>query len=128
VSIPPRLSDLCSLRETTRDGRRGKLVTNQPESPGAAARSASIRVDGRLVPVLEGQSLAGALHGGGIRVWRRNPVTNEWRAPYCGMGVCYECVLTVDGRPHVRACLVHVVAGMTVTTELGLETHDVNDA
>lgn len=80
-----------------------------------------IRVDGCQVPALKGQTVAAALHAAGIIAWRHNPVTGERRGAFCGMGVCFECEVTIDGRPHQRACLVHVDEGMTVTTELAVE-------
>ena len=36
------------------------------------------------------------------------------RGPFCGMGVCFDCLVTVDGRPSQRACLTKVAAGMDV--------------
>lgn len=78
---------------------------------------AEFTVDGTVISTLEGRSLTGALHAAGITAWRRNLVTGETRAPFCGMGVCFECELTVDGTAGTRACLVAVHAGMQVQTE-----------
>ena len=75
-----------------------------------------ILVDGHAVRALDGQSVAGALHQAGVAVLRRNPVTGEPRGAYCGMGVCFECELTVDGRAGTRACLTRVTPGMRVET------------
>ena len=75
-----------------------------------------IMVDGRPVPALTGQSVAGALHRAGIVTLRRNPVTGEPRGAFCGMGVCFECELTINGEPGCRACLAHVTAGLRVET------------
>lgn len=76
-------------------------------------------VDDAVVRTLEGRTVAGALHAAGIRTWRRNMVTNEKRGPFCGMGVCFECELTVDETPGMRACLVPVHPGMRVRTQAG---------
>jgi D-hydroxyproline dehydrogenase subunit gamma len=76
-----------------------------------------ILVDGCAVAAMDGQSLAGALHEAGIDVLRRNPVTGEPRGAFCGMGVCFECELTVDGVPGIRACMTHVSAGLRVETD-----------
>jgi hypothetical protein len=76
-----------------------------------------ILVDGRAMVALDGQSLAGALHAAGIDVLRRNPVTGEPRGAFCGMGVCFECELTVDGVPGIRACLARVRAGLRIETD-----------
>ncbi len=75
-----------------------------------------IAVDGRTVRALDGQTVAGALHQAGIDVLRRNPVTGEPRGAFCGMGVCFDCELTIDGAAGQRACLAHVHAGMRIET------------
>lgn len=75
----------------------------------------AIRVDGRDVSVPAGVSLAAALLGAGVAAFRRS-VDGEPRGPVCGMGTCFECRLSVDGRPHVRSCLEPVRPGMEVET------------
>jgi sarcosine oxidase subunit alpha len=47
----------------------------------------------------------------------RVSVTGEPRGPLCGMGVCYECRVTIDGRLHCRSCQVPCQDGMDVRTE-----------
>jgi sarcosine oxidase subunit alpha len=46
----------------------------------------------------------------------RTSVTGEPRTPICGMGVCYECRVSIDGSPHQRACLVTCADGMRIET------------
>jgi hypothetical protein len=75
-----------------------------------------ILVDGRAVRALDGQSVAGALHQAGVAMLRRNPVTGEPRGAFCGMGVCFECELTVDGIPGTRACMTRVRDGLRIET------------
>ena len=75
-----------------------------------------IAVDGRTVRAIDGQSVAGALHRAGIDVLRHNPATGEPRGAFCGMGVCFDCELTIDGAAGQRACLAHVHAGMRIET------------
>lgn len=75
-----------------------------------------IQVDDRSMSAVEGQSLAGVMQSQGVWSWRRNAPTGELRGAYCGMGVCFECEVTVDDVPHRRACLVHVTNGMRVAT------------
>jgi sarcosine oxidase subunit alpha len=77
--------------------------------------SVAISVDGRVVRVPAGTSVAAALLASGVRAFRRS-VQGESRAPLCGMGVCYECRVTIDGVPHRRACLVPVLEGLQVVT------------
>jgi sarcosine oxidase subunit alpha len=74
-----------------------------------------IEVDGRAVLAPEGVSLAAALMGAGVTAFRTS-VGGEPRGPLCGMGVCWECRVSVDGQAHRRACLEPVRAGMRVAT------------
>lgn len=91
---------------------------------GAGAGGVVVHVDGRALPATDGQTLLGALIAEGYRVLRDNPVTGEPRGGYCGMGVCFECEVEVDGRPQVRACMelvrdgqrVHLAASAPTTT------------
>ena len=76
----------------------------------------SITVDGRPVTAAAGCSVAVAMMNAGITDFRRS-VGGEPRGPLCGMGVCYECRVTIDGRPHQKSCQVAVAAGMEVTTD-----------
>lgn len=80
-----------------------------------AVGTVAITVNGTPRDVAEGISLAAALLRGGELTLRTHPVTQLRRAPYCLMGVCFECVLEVDGRQQ-RACMTRVRAGMDVTT------------
>lgn len=80
-----------------------------------AADTVTIVADGRALPVPAGMSVAAALLGAGVRAFRRS-VTGAERGPLCGMGVCYECRVTIDGVPHRRACLVTVADGLRVST------------
>ncbi len=74
-----------------------------------------IVVDGRSLGVDAGISVAAALLAMGTTAFRRS-VSGEWRAPVCGMGVCHECRVTIDGVAHQRSCLIAVVDGMRVDT------------
>lgn len=79
------------------------------------ATSVRIRVDGRPLDVPADVTLAAALVGAGVWALRRS-VTGEPRGPVCGMGICFECRVTVNGTPHRRACLEPVAEGMEVAT------------
>lgn len=82
-------------------------------APGAG--SVRIRVDGRAIDAPAGISVAAALINAGVHVFRRS-VQGEPRGPVCGMGVCHECRVEIDGIAHRRACLVPVSEGMEVQT------------
>jgi predicted molibdopterin-dependent oxidoreductase YjgC len=76
----------------------------------------AIRVDGREVLVMPGTTLAAALLGSGVVATRRS-LTGEPRGPVCGMGVCFECRVTVDGAPHRLGCQTFCADGMEVRTD-----------
>lgn len=71
-------------------------------------------VDGQMVEVLEGASVAAAVAT--LDRCTRRSVQGEWRAPVCGMGLCFECRVSVDGVTHVRSCLTLAREGMQVIT------------
>ena len=76
-----------------------------------------IRFDGRSVRALQGETISAALHAHGIQTFRRTR-TGQPRGLYCGMGACFDCVVTVDGRQGVRACLEKVRDGQIVRSEV----------
>jgi glycine/D-amino acid oxidase-like deaminating enzyme len=75
-----------------------------------------LRFDGVEIEALPGETIAAALAATDI-VSVRQARSGEPRGPFCGMGACFDCLVTVDGRPHQRACLTKVAAGMEVTSE-----------
>ena len=82
-------------------------------------RAFQVTVDGESVTAHQGESVLGVLWASGHKVVRRSPVKREPRGFLCGMGVCFECLVTVDGRPNVRACLEPARAGMRIETGTG---------
>jgi aerobic-type carbon monoxide dehydrogenase small subunit (CoxS/CutS family) len=72
-------------------------------------------VDGESVAAFEGESVAAALLAAGRRGLREAPRRGEPRGMYCGIGLCFECVMPVDGR-RVRTCVTPVRDGMRVGT------------
>lgn len=79
------------------------------------SRTLSILVDGRLLEVAEGITVAAALLNAGEDAFR-DSVSGSPRGPLCGMGICFECRVTIDGAGGRRACLETVFAGMRVMT------------
>jgi aerobic-type carbon monoxide dehydrogenase small subunit (CoxS/CutS family) len=92
---------------TAKAGRRlGPLEARQP---------LTILVDGEPVAAFAGESVATVLLALGRRTFRHT----EHGAPrglFCGMGVCFDCLVTVDGVENVRACLTPVTEGMVIAT------------
>lgn len=74
-------------------------------------------LDGDPFCARAGQTVAAALWAQGRRVLRRSPRRGEPRGLFCAMGVCFECVVQIDGRPGALACQTIVSHGMRVETE-----------
>ena len=66
------------------------------------------------VQAQEGESVAAALLIAGVKYLRYAQVSAKPRMPYCWMGVCYECLLEIDGEQNQQSCLITVKDGMHV--------------
>ncbi|MFJ9824642.1 (2Fe-2S)-binding protein [Streptomyces sp. NPDC101160] len=86
---------------------------------GAPHRTYTLSFDDRELPVAEGQSIAAVLWSAGIVSWRTTRTTGAPRGAFCGIGQCYDCLVTVNGRANQRACLVPARPGDSVTTQEG---------
>ncbi|MCX5011122.1 MULTISPECIES: (2Fe-2S)-binding protein [unclassified Streptomyces] len=86
---------------------------------GSPVSAHTIGFDGRELPAQEGQSIAAVLWSAGILAWRTTREGGAPRGAFCGIGSCYDCLVTVNGRPNQRACLVPARPGDTVTTQEG---------
>jgi predicted molibdopterin-dependent oxidoreductase YjgC len=75
--------------------------------------------DQRPIEFVQGQTVGAALIGAGIYSWRVTRRRETPRGLFCGIGVCYDCLISVNGNPNQRACQVAAAAGMTVTTQTG---------
>ncbi len=78
--------------------------------------SVQLRVNGKPVQVAAGTVLAAALAQAGIAAFRRS-VSGQLRGPVCGMGVCMECAVTLNGQRHCRSCQTLCEEGMEVRTD-----------
>ena len=78
-----------------------------------------LRINNREIAVRPGTTVAVAVMDAGFETFRRS-VTGEPRGPVCGMGVCFECRLIIDGVAHQRSCNVVVRDGMEVVTDEGI--------
>ena len=74
----------------------------------------SIIFEGKNLDVEIGQTVASALLVGGDMVFRSSVVSGQPRGPYCMMGVCFECLLEIDGIPNQRACMIPVREAMKI--------------
>jgi len=87
-------------------GLRFKSVV--PEGPRVA-----VTFDGEALMLPEGANLATALMAAGIGSFRQTPFQGVARAPFCMMGVCFDCLLEIDGVAQ-QSCLIEVRAGMDI--------------
>ena len=87
--------------------------------PGALEGSPTLSFEGRKIAFHPGDSLAAALLAAGIGALRQSPVDGSPRAPYCMMGVCFECLVEIDGRQNQQACLTPAQDGMVVRRQIG---------
>lgn len=84
------------------------------------SESMTIRVNGVAISVTTGTTVAAALMNAGCHEFRES-VAGENRAPLCGMGVCYECRVTINGQSHARSCQIPCENGMDVRTQAGVD-------
>lgn len=83
--------------------------------PDSKLGSVTLSVNGSPVSVLTGATVAVAVGIAGQAC--RTSVSGEPRGPLCGMGICYECRVAIDGMPHCRSCQILCEAGMDVRTD-----------
>lgn len=79
----------------------------------------TLTVDGQAVQAEPGETVAGVMLRQTPLYVRTTPVLGNPRAPYCMMGVCFECLAIVDGVPSTQTCLVQVRDGMKVERQHG---------
>ncbi len=79
----------------------------------------SFTFDGRPLTGREGDTVAASLLANGVTVCRETPVSNAPRAPYCMMGVCFDCLVVIDGVGNRQGCLVPLRQGMRIETQHG---------
>ena len=84
-----------------------------------ARPTVTLTIDGHTVEAREGDTVAAAMLAAGLERCRTTPVTGAPRAPYCMMGVCFECLVCIDGVGNRQGCLVQVRQGMQVNIQPG---------
>jgi predicted molibdopterin-dependent oxidoreductase YjgC len=90
-----------------------KRLSENPE------KSIMISIDGLPFKAFVGETVAAAVLASGIGHTRTTPVSDTPRAPFCLMGVCYECLMVINGQPNQRACRELVDEGMTIELQHG---------
>ena len=77
----------------------------------------SVYLDGRPMQAFEGESVLAVLWAQGEHTLHSTARTGEPRGFFCGMGVCFDCLVTIDGMVNLRACLEPVRPGMKITLQ-----------
>ena len=83
--------------------------------PDVATNAITLSVNGSPVTVVAGATVAVAVAIAGQAC--RTSVTGEPRGPLCGMGICFECRVSINGTPHCRSCQISAQPGMEVKTD-----------
>jgi predicted molibdopterin-dependent oxidoreductase YjgC len=97
------------------------------ETRSAAAKPAarlSFTFDGRVLTAREGDTVAAALLVNGVQACRQTPVSGVPRGPYCMMGVCFDCLVIINGVGNRQGCLVLLRDGMRIETQVGRRRSD----
>ncbi len=74
----------------------------------------TVEIDGRTVTCRKGDTVAAAAMLADDGPYRRNPVSGAAREPYCMMGICFECLIEIDGVANQQGCLRTVEPGMRI--------------
>ena len=82
-------------------------------------KQVSITINGKPFDVPAGETVAAAILASGISHTRTTPVSSTPRAPFCLMGLCYECLMVINGSPNQRACKEYVTEGMIIKSQHG---------
>jgi predicted molibdopterin-dependent oxidoreductase YjgC len=84
-----------------------------------SSEKVTVTVDGDAIEAREGEMVAAAMLAAGILQFRTTPVSGAPRGPLCMMGVCFECLVTINGIGSRKACLTPVRSGMKIETQRG---------
>lgn len=79
-------------------------------------KKVEIFINGKACAAYEGETVLAALAASGHKTLRQSRKRGEPRGPLCGMGVCYECLVTINQRPNQKACMAQVEDRMEVIT------------
>ncbi|MGV1831878.1 (2Fe-2S)-binding protein [Agrobacterium vitis] len=86
---------------------------------GLSAPELTFSFDGQVLRARHGDTVASALLVASEQVTRKTSVSGSARGPYCLMGVCFDCLVEIDGVPNRQACMIPVEEGMAVRKQLG---------
>jgi D-hydroxyproline dehydrogenase subunit gamma len=87
--------------------------------PDAASATVAVEVEGRTIRVPQSASSAAAVLLAGLSSIRDTAIGGGERAPYCMMGVCFDCLAEIDGVPNRQSCMIAVRPGMRIRRQRG---------
>ena len=96
-----------------------KPITKTPQATRIPIRRGEViqlTLDGQTIEAFAGETVATVLLVSGYNVFQHNEKPQLPGSLYCGMGVCFNCRVTVDGVPDIRACVTPIAAGMIIET------------
>lgn len=97
-----------------------RVTRSDPELPLARrGEPITVQVDGRPVAAYAGETVAALLLAEGIRTFRHTSKLGQPRSIFCGIGICYDCLVTIDGVPNIRACMTPLAPDMAIETRVG---------
>jgi predicted molibdopterin-dependent oxidoreductase YjgC len=83
------------------------------------ARLLAVTIDGKAFAAREGDTVAATLLAAGLVDCRTTPVTGSPRGPFCMMGVCFDCLVVIDGQPNRQGCMIPAREGMKIERQQG---------
>ena len=109
-----------SFQHTAVGGKEGKMVERRIMKGIARGRKFEILVDGEKIAAYEGETVAAAMVATGQMTFRHTPKKGASRGMYCGIGLCHECLMVINGVPNTRACQTLATPECRVETQKGL--------
>ena len=97
------------------------MVNRRVEKGIKRGKSFEIEVDGEKLVAYEGETVAGVLVAAGWRTFRYTEKKKHPRGIYCGIGLCHECMMVINGVPNTKACQTLAEPGCHVKTQHGLQ-------
>jgi predicted molibdopterin-dependent oxidoreductase YjgC len=83
--------------------------------------------NGEVSHAIAGQSVGAAVLANGERTLRQTRFAMKPRGMFCGIGICFDCLVVIDGVANQRACLVEVKAGMRVETQIASGSYPIRN-
>ena len=81
------------------------------------SKTVTLTIEGKEIAAFEGDTVAAAMLVAGFAYTRVTTVKEKRRAPYCMMGICFDCIVEINGIPNQRACQILVQEGMRVNIQ-----------